>query len=632
MERKIRWKGILLLFPLLLFMGILFLPVPAFGPLVNKNLHKVILTKETPLYQSPITMFQPEHTISPQEVIVDRTILGWYRIQTSMGNRWIKQDSTIQDSTVDFAQGKPYKVVSAYPIDDYFRTLEQKYADHSGHSLTDGEYGGTRYPHFVGMYSQGSRTITLDLQRIQPIEEIAVDVLQNQSAGIYFPRQIHFYLSNDKIHWQDLNVASSKLAPTIFGEYTQRIGKSGLHVQGRYVKMAIQMLGDSLFLDEVEVWGKSSDKINLSPNQSMVISEKPDSEGDLSQSTPSAAKKGYPAPKLFNSQVLIYTGSVLGQPDWITFTKDDFKPYVSYLDKKGVRKDFLFDSFLFVPFAQLDDGVSFDPSIGKPSRRVHWEGYMERLFREGHELGALEEAVKEAKKELKNKTYKAKVFIGIPFPRTDQNDFGDVDGDGVSENLAVSQVGEERALENRAKVVEWFTDQVRKEWAQKKYPDLELTGFYWFSEYLAENKSIYDDELIRRTSRYLHASKEKFEWIPYYFSYGWDRWDRLGFDVAILQPNYMFHLETKEDRIDISAQAASDHGLGIEVELREEVLQDRHLRERFYTYLRKGKEYGYDKSYRVFYQENKVLKKAYEDADPAIHELYDQTYHYIKGK
>jgi hypothetical protein len=616
--------------PFLLLVGLFFLPVPAAGQLVQKSLHKVILTKETPLYQSPIQMFQPEHTISPQEVIVDRTIKGWYRVKTAMGDGWIRKDSTIQDSYIDLAQGKPYQVDAAYPLDDYFRTLEQKYADHLGHSLTDGEYGGTRYPRFVGMYSQGSRTITLDLQKIEPIAEIAVDVLQDQSAGIYFPAQIHFYLSNDKAHWRDLGVATSKLAPTILGDYTQKMGKTGLHVQGRYVKMAIQMLGDSLFMDEVEVWGKPATANR--PAQPATQTTKADVEGDPTIATQAKPKKGYPAPKLFNSQVLIYTGSVLGESDWITFTKDDFKPYVSYLDKKGTRKDFLFDSFLFVPFARAEDGFSFDPSSGKPSRRVHWEEYMERLFREGHELGALEEAVKEAKTDLKNKTYKAKVFIGIPFPRTDQSNFGDIDGDGVSENLAVSQVGEEQSLENRAKVVEWFIDQVRQEWAQKKYPDLELTGFYWFSEYLAENKSIYDDELIRRTSRYLHANNEKFEWIPYYFSYGWDRWDSLGFDAAILQPNYMFRLETKEDRVDISAQAAADHGLGIEIELREEVLQDRHLRERFYTYLRKGKEFGYNKSYRVFYQENKVLKKAYEDPDPDTHALYDQTYHYIKGK
>ncbi|UNK19637.1 DUF4855 domain-containing protein [Paenibacillus sp. N3/727] len=51
--------------------------------------------------------------------------------------------------------------------------------------------------------------------------------------------------------------------------------------------------------------------------------------------------------------------------------------------------------------------------------------------------------------------------------------FGDVDGDGISENMNIQEVGEEQALTNRQKVVKWYIDEVYKRWSQTDYSELD---------------------------------------------------------------------------------------------------------------------------------------------------------------
>jgi hypothetical protein len=292
----------------------------------------------------------------------------------------------------------------------------------------------------------------------------------------------------------------------------------------------------------------------------------------------------------------------------------------------------MFDGFLFMPYAPLLDGANYGPTTGKPTNKGHFEKFLNRLFRDDYELGALNEAVKEAKAELPNRKYEAKVAITIPYPRLDQSDFGDVDGDGISENLNVKEVGEETALQNRLKVVKWYIDEVYKRWNAAGYSDLKLVSFYWYNEYIAHQLSALDDELVRQTGDYVRSKGAVFQWIPYYFARGWNDWKKNGFDSALMQPNYLFHANAGVDRLDTIAQAAYDHGMGVEIELSDAVLTSEELRNRYYAYLDKGKEHHYMKqSYSAFYQQVKTLWRAAKSANPVEREVYDRTYEYIKG-
>lgn len=523
---------------------------------------------------------------------------------------------------VNLALGKSYTLETPYPRDSHFSTVEAAHPDDTGRQLTDGEYGGTTFSNkaYVGSIWQGSRIVTIDLEQVSTIQEISVNVLQDLPVGIFFPKQVQFSISHNGKVWEKLDTVNNEISTTEKGPLTQKLTLQGVNKVARYVKAEITV--DSwVFMDEIEVWGT------------------PDRSGRPLTPSPQGPKDKikYPAPGSeqaggIRSEVLIYTGEWQYEPaDWISFTKEDFKPYVSYVDTDMNRVDYMFDGYLFLPYAPLLDGANFGPTTGKPTNKAHFESFLDRLFRDDYELGALNQAVQEAKAELGNPAYKAKVAIAIPYPRTDQNDFGDVDGDGISENMKVSEVGEDQALANREKVVRWFVDEVYDRWQQAGYTELELVSFYWYNEFVAYQLAEKDGELIRRTGDYVRSKGARLQWIPYYFGRGWDEWKDIGFDSALMQPNYTFH-NTTADRVDAVAQAARAHGMGVEIEMSDAVLTNPEIRDKYYTYLDKGVEYGYMKgSYNAYYQQVKTLLKAAQSDDPDAREVYDLTYQFIKG-
>lgn len=141
-----------------------------------------------------------------------------------------------------------------------------------------------------------------------------------------------------------------------------------------------------------------------------------------------------------------------------------------------------------------------------------------------------------------------------------------------------------------------------------------------------------EDELLQATSEYVHSKGAKFQWIPYYFARGWEDWKKNGFDAALMRPNYMFHSNAGTDRVDSIAKAALENGMGVEIEMSDAVLTDEAMRNRYYTYLDKGKEYHYMRqSFSAFYQQVKTLWRAARSENPVQREVYDRTYEYIKG-
>lgn len=523
----------------------------------------------------------------------------------------------------NLALHKPYTFETPYPRDSHFGPMEDAHADEGGRQLTDGVFGGLAFSDkaYVGKLWQGYRTFKLDLGKPMTIQDIKVSVLQDVANGIYFPEEIAYSISENGKAWCYLGEVKSALPTTEKGPVKQTIAKTGVNTVARYVAIDIPV-ETWLFIDEIEVMGtrdRSGGK--LKPNKA----PKPP------QGYPRAGSRQAGG---IRNEVLIYTGEWQYQPsDWISFTKEDFKPYVSYVNRDMKRKDFMFDGFLFLPYAPLMDGANYGPTAGKPTNKAHFEQFLDRLFRDGYELGALNEAVKEAKAELRNKRYEAKVVIAIPYPRTDQSDFGDVDGDGISENLNVKEVGEAEALKNRLKVTKWYVDEVYKRWRAKRYSDLELVAFYWYNEYIAHQLSALDHQLVKQTGDYVRSRGARFQWIPYYFARGWNDWKDYGFDTALMQPNYFFHANAGRDRVSTIVQAAYANGMGVEIELSDEALTNESMRSRYYAYLDAGKEHRFmNRSLNAFYQQVKTLWKAARSDKPAEREIYDRTYQFIKGR
>jgi hypothetical protein len=75
-----------------------------------------------------------------------------------------------------------------------------------------------------------------------------------------------------------------------------------------------------------------------------------------------------------------------------------------------------------------------------------------------------------------------------------------------------------------------------------------------------------DAGVVRRVAREVHARSLRFLWIPYYDAEGWERWHKLGFDEAWVQPNYFFNRDVPASRLDSAAARAVERGMGLEIE------------------------------------------------------------------
>lgn len=232
----------------------------------------------------------------------------------------------------------------------------------------------------------------------------------------------------------------------------------------------------------------------------------------------------------------------------------DFKPMLAYnIWKTGDYENrWLFDSFLFL--TQNVGGVRTE--IGNTTMR-HWVAMMDQWFAAGRDVPALNQALQELKAELGTAPpHPVQVMFCIPWMSPEVKDFGDVDGDGVSEDLSKP--------EDARKVLVWYLAEIRRRLSA--YPDLRLWGLYWMREDIGHDKPN-----ISAAAAMLHRDNLKLLWIPYFRAANWDRWREFGFDVAIMQSNYAFTNRaeggtSRRNRLDLCAELAEANNMGVEIE------------------------------------------------------------------
>ncbi|MCJ8014132.1 DUF4855 domain-containing protein [Paenibacillus sp. KQZ6P-2] len=87
---------------------------------------------------------------------------------------------------------------------------------------------------------------------------------------------------------------------------------------------------------------------------------------------------------------------------------------------------------------------------------------------------------------------------------------------------------------------------------------------YWLSEVVSYSNP-HEEELIRYKSSVVYRAGLKFFWIPFFYGNRAFHWKQLGFDAAVLQPNHFFN-DTREERIQDTAELAITYGMGVEIE------------------------------------------------------------------
>ncbi|MEG2003915.1 MAG: DUF4855 domain-containing protein, partial [Clostridia bacterium] len=306
-------------------------------------------------------------------------------------------------------------------------------------------------------------------------------------------------------------------------------------------------------------------------------------------------------------------------------TKEQYLPLVGYYNTDKELKDLFFDTFLYLPcHTTCPSGGELHSTAKVPAIASDWLDYEENLFKKGYNIDALNSAVEEVKTQLQKTDYKAKVYLPIFNSSDIQTNFGDIDGDGISEDMS--------KLENRKKVAKWWIDKNIKRLNDCGYKNLELKGFYWYDEALNLGN---ENELamLEYTTSYIHSLGYFIIWIPFYQSGGFSSWKKVGFDMANMQPNYMFNPEYPESILYDNADLTKKLGMGVEIEIDGKVFTDPEYLKRYMAYLRVGAEKGYMNTIKMYYSDAVpgVYLDAYNSKDPVFHSIYDMTYLYAKG-
>jgi len=302
------------------------------------------------------------------------------------------------------------------------------------------------------------------------------------------------------------------------------------------------------------------------------------------------------------------------------------RPYVAHLDKHtGKAKDWFFDGWLFLMYGGAPSKQAY---INGATNKADWTFFLDLLYKPRFNLDALNKCIAQVGRDLGERDKVYPVIIMIPYPSTKQRNFGDVDGDGRSEDLS--------APADRRKVVQWFVDETLARRRRRSYPHLKLWGFYWMNEGIGAR----DERIVRETADYVHRRGVRMHWIPWYAAPGYDRWRALGLDFVVMQPNFAF-LQPKhglklpnDDRLSDNANRARAAGLGVEMEMNGRETTQWQSRWNLQQYLNHGVDEldGYMKgAARAWYQSYDSVRKLYESDNPQCNRLYDDIYRFHKG-
>lgn len=238
--------------------------------------------------------------------------------------------------------------------------------------------------------------------------------------------------------------------------------------------------------------------------------------------------------------VLVYQGNENRRPKW---TVEDFVPYVSHKFADGHR-DWTFDGILMLEFED-EEKAQFCPTVGKMAGKDSWQWYLDRLYEEGKGLDALDKCIDSLKTVIGDPGFKHKVVLSIPTAMLVMDNWGELDGRKLDFTKH-----EEDGYADCVAATKWYVDQIVDRFNQHKYKNLDLTGLYWINEDFIHTKDL--------TSHVAPLVKEKgleFVWIPYFEARGFSNWKDQGFDIAYMQPNYLFDnvsVARMKEAIDVS--------------------------------------------------------------------------------
>ncbi|MBR5745638.1 MAG: DUF4855 domain-containing protein [Clostridia bacterium] len=537
-------------------------------------------------------------------------LYGDFSMQFTSETEYFSSADEDYNTEQNLIAGKTQEILSDIAVDrNKLPGYNTVYAE-SSKLLTDGEKDDTnmRYNGKWVQFGYGTgRRVFYDLGAICEVSSAALHILEYVDYSCGGIESLELSVSEDGVNWYSAGVSHPGREGALEIEdsylYEARV-EAAVPVRARYVALNIKMDDMRLFVGEIEVFGKKN--AGNAADAAASGMEKVDQFTLIE-------KPGYlnPSPDILSGVkdvMLIYHN--VG-----TVNFNSLLPYVAYIDKDGNVIDTMFDGYLFLPgTGKMPNGGYGEISSKKPD----WDFLLSNMFDSGKGMDELERTAEYVKEQLGLNELELKVFVAIPRIDSRITDFGDVDGDGVSENLTVS--------EDRLKVGSTYIKQINDLFYAKNYKNLKLCGFYWFREDITGR----DIEVTREITSEARKQGYPMFWIPYNEAEGFTRWKTFGFEAGCYQPNYAFDLEVEEFTLTEAAECAKMYNMCIELEMQENTITDKRFFVKYMNYLRHGVEDGYMEAIHMYYQSFGILARAARSLNHRARLAYDYTYRYVK--
>lgn len=530
--------------------------------------------------------------------------------------------------------GKAYTVENSVPtVNSYSNFTEDGmvYDQDDGKliagKLTDGKRasGNLADSAWYASFRSRSRFVTFTFEAPVAVSGFYAGFYHNAGSAFYAPRYVNLYLSDDGENW----FLAGSAEPSFALNASARRFDAKLNTEtysAKYVR--VEYCCDIFAVcDEIEIYG----------SKKLTGTEKSVEQAPVTSTDYCASLEGV------TDVIKIYDGYYPSNQSLAQNTVEELLPYVAYLSSDGVVKDTMFDAVAFVPcvstnFAYPSGGTLVKTSKYPAAVMSDWIYYTDFLFEKGFELDALNTAVKQVYGDLGIKG-KFPVLLTMPYAGIPKSSFGDLDGDGKEEYS--------RSAQERAAVVKWYDQYVTSRFNEAEFSHLELVGYYWYGEEVNYSWSEDEAEFTRLATQAIEDGGKTVMFDPFYLSTGFDHWQELGFDAAVMQPNVAFTDSRPYFNTEMLwefADTAKEYCLGVEIETNEpSFFNNTETAEtaahNYEKYLFVGAQTGYMDALHTFYQgagPGTLYNLCHADEKTGngkrLRRLYDITYRFIKGE
>ncbi len=476
--------------------------------------------------------------------------------------------------------------------------------------LTDGKYATTdaEMNCYSGswFFSRGGDGLEFfyDLGKISTINSVNLSVLEQTDWGITRPKFIGIYLSDDGNNWYNITEWARPADVTPYsGATTVKIPFTfDKAYAARFVRFRVE--GGFTFIDELEAYGTKevkSSAVRLADSGIKSVPYYTNSE-DAQFATTENTSIGS------DEIILLYADRN---------KKEDLLPMFAYLDEEGNIKDTFMNGVIYCSHHNLPSGA-----LGHlPNYKQDWEYVHNADFNGEAGFDALNETVGQIKSALGLTDYKVKVYSTFLTLHDTVSDFGDVDGDGISEDATT--------VEGRAKIFDWYIKLTLDEFEKRGYEHIEYDGFYWLNEAVIWEHD--DSHIIAECGERVHAAGSNFLWVPYYKANRFFLGYEMNFDMISMQPNVVFTTDAPLWRFDSTVEFTLPRKMSVELEHSYQCLGDPEFARSYMMYLYYGAKTGYIDAVHVYYDDVANFSIMGRSDSPLCRMQYDATYHFAKG-